>query len=370
MAKRKSRSFKKSDAFTAVVVIIVLLIALLWYYYNKEEEKNKITGIDEIFSVERVDFVVSGELKIHFIDVGQGDAIFIEFPDGKNMLVDAGDNGKEEEVIGYLNDLGIDVITVLLLTHADADHSGGMEEVFENFEIEYCLRPSVYYNGENKSKFEDVFNQPSGAEVSENCNTKTYYGFLDALLEENCGYEYFNKDTDFAQKVAVNGVEYIYSLDFLTPTDPIGKIGYRDANDYSPIINLTYGVEGGEQFGILLTGDAEKVAEAELVNSYANLPDVDVLKVGHHGSATSSAKELLEKIKPEFAVISCGKDNKYSHPRQETIDRLIEQNSVIYRTDLQGDILLSVSENGDFEFFTQFFAEMEDLNTGITPMTE
>ena len=290
MAKRKSKN-NLSNALTTIIAIIVIVFALFTYFKEQKDENVKYSALNAIFTAETVS-ASTDKMKIHFIDVGQGDCIFVEFPDGKNMLIDSGDNGKEDNVKNYLNDLGVEEITLLIATHADADHTGGMKEVFEEFKIRFCLRPFVYYNGENKSKFEDSFNILPSAEKSEHCKTKTYEAFLSAILNENCGYEYFNTNSDFEQVFTYAGVQSSYSVDFLTPVNSAPYIGYSDANDYSPIFTLTY-----SDFVIMFTGDAEAVAEKELLLAYPNLPDVDVLKVSHHGSKTSTSLEFLKKIK-------------------------------------------------------------------------
>ncbi len=362
MARRKK--FKPTNGFTLFIAIIIVAIALFYYYHQEKQKAIQYSALNDVFTSQAI-AVDKDVMKIHFIDVGQGDCIFIEFPDGKNMLIDAGNNGKEDEIIDYLNDLKVKNITLVLATHADADHTGGMKEVFEEFNVGFCLRPFVYYNGEEKSKFEDSFNVPSKAEKSESCKTNTYRDFLLAILNEECGYEYFNKDSDFSQAFTYEGVASSYSIDFLTPTASIPYVGYSDPNDYSPIFILSYG-----EFDIMFTGDAEKEAEAELLLSYPNLPDVDVLKVGHHGSETSTTMELLKKIKPEYSVIMSGVPNSYGHPRQAVLDRLDEVNSTICRTDLQGNIVIEVKSSGDYEVKTQRDASYNELTEGVKKKDE
>ena len=362
MARKKK--FKPSNSITIFIAIIIIAIALFYYYRQTKEQAEKYSALNDIFTSQPVE-ASTDVMKIHFIDVGQGDCIYIEFPDGKNMLIDSGNNGKEEQIIDYLNKLSVKNITLVLATHADADHIGGMEEIFEAYNVGFCLRPFVYYNGEEKSKFEDSFNIIPSAEETEHCKTKTYNAFLTAILEENCGYEYFNKDSDFSQVFTYQGVTGSYSVDFLTPTKSAPYIGYSDANDYSPIFTLTYG-----DFIIMLTGDAEKDAEAELLLSYPNLPDVDVLKVGHHGSETSTTMDLLTKIKPENAVIQSGIPNSYGHPRQAVLDRLFEVNATIYRTDLQGSIVIEVQSDGSYSFVVERTANHNDLLEGVKKPSE
>ena len=357
MAKRKGK-IKLSNGLTTVIVIIVIAFALFNYFKEKNEESVKYSALNEIFTLESVN-ASTDKMKIHFIDVGQGDCIFVEFPDGKNMLIDSGDNGEEDNVINYLKKLNVKDITLVIATHADADHTGGMKEVFEAFNIRFCLRPFVYYNGENRSQFEDTFNILPSAEKSTHCKTKTYEAFLKSILSEGCGYEYFNKNSDFEQNFTYAGAQSSYSIDFLTPVNSVSSIGYSDANDYSPVFTLTY-----SDFVIMFTGDAEAVAEKELLLGYPNLVDVDVLKVGHHGSETSTSIELLNKIKAENAVIMCGVGNKYGHPRQLTLDRLIDVNATIWRTDLQGDIVIEIDSNGEYKFTSQKTASISDLIEG------
>ena len=357
MAKVKTKP-KQANGLTVVIAIIIIAVALFAYYKEQEKEAEKYTALNGIFTDEVVS-ASTDKMKIHFIDVGQGDCIFVEFPDGKNMLIDSGDNGKENKVISYLNELKVKEITLLIATHADADHTGGMKEVFEEFKIDFCLRPFVYYNGENKSRFEDTFNVMAAAEKSTSCKTKTYEAFLSGILSEGCGYEYFDKNSDFEQAFTYQGVQGSYSVDFLTPVNSAPYIGYADANDYSPIFTLTY-----SDFVIMFTGDAEAVAERELLLGYPNLPDVDVLKVAHHGSKTSTSTEFLNKINAEYAVIMCGVGNKYGHPTQLTLERLVDVNATICRTDLQGNIVIEIDASGDYKFTYERSASIDDLTEG------
>lgn len=365
MAAKRSKKFKKTDYFTLIIAVIIIAVAIFVYLKNENDEGQKFTGIDEVFSTSNVTVANTDQLNIHFIDVGQGDCIFIELPDGKNILIDSGDRGKHTQIIDYLDNLNVKEITLVIATHSDADHIAGMDEIFAEYDIKYCLRPFVYYNGEDKSAFEDSFNLPSGSKNKFDCSTSTYKNFLEALINENCGWEFFNKDSDFIQKFTYNGVESEYSLDFYTPIESVPNIGYKDPNDYSPIMVFSYG-----EFKIMFTGDAEKVAESELLNAYSNLPDVNVLKVGHHGSATSTAPELLDAITPEEAVIMCGQGNKHSHPRAETMKKLKDRSILPYRTDLQGNIVISVLSSGSYEFITERFVNLTELYKGITPSVD
>ena len=376
--KSKSASRKKNGAgYTALLLIFIAVLAILFYLYKggyfgdfgktDDKEQPRASGLTDIFK--GVSSSESGELKIHFIDVGQGDCILVQFPDGKNMLIDSGDKGaktrwnkndavktNEQIIFEYLSNVGVDKnITVLLATHADADHISNMAAVLDKYDVSYCLRPSVYYNGANADEFAEEFNSPSSAKKHDDKNTKVYYNYLKAVQNENCGWEYFNYQSDFSQEFVFNGETYNYSVDFLTPLESLGNIGYSDRNDYSPIMWLKYG-----EFDIVFTGDANVLVENQYLdyieqNHVENYPqNIEVLKVGHHGSDTSSGERFINLLKPEYAVILLGEGNKYNHPHKKPMDRLKNIGANIYRTDMQGNIVLTVKAGGfDYAFATQ-----------------
>lgn len=314
---------------------------------------------------------VLDDLKIHFVDVGQGDCIIIEFPDGKNMIIDSGDESddNEEAISTYASKLNITKFDYMLLTHQDADHVGNMDYVFENYEIGYVFKPytlSAYDKKVNNYGVGDLVeglnegNTGSDAFVS---TSQAYFKFLLGIQLEGCGYESFNLDSDFANKVKYNNVEYEYKFNFLTPVADVQDIKYENPNDYSPICVLEY---AGKK--IMLTGDAEGVlpegvAENEYVARYGTTINVDVLKVGHHGSGTSTTQEFLDAVKPEFAVICVGKENKYKHPLQDILNRLSECDG-IYRTDNNGDIELSISIDGNMRFDVEKSSTQEENRIG------
>ena len=288
------------------------------------------------------------DLEVAFLDVGQGDCILICFPDGRNMLIDSGDTSNaNKKVIGdALEERNITRIDYLLATHKDADHVGNMEYIFANYEIKKFFRPNIManedyliaeYNEDNPTNpvtdlLPDDFN--TGAEKGTQLYSRVMY---DAYIEEGCVVERFNKNSDFAHKFIFEEQEYIYSIDFLTPVADVDDIEYSDANDYSPIMLLTYG-----ETKLLLTGDAETEMEREFLTHYTSNMDVDILKVGHHGSETSTSQALLDLVNPEYAVIQCGNNKTYQHPRQATLDRLYAEDITVYRTDNNGTILLTI----------------------------
>ena len=370
MAKKKKVSKKKfKRIISTVIVLIIIAIALACYLYppfyefllglfDKEKEPEYRVEGDTTY-------ITSGEmpdLKVHFVDVGQADCILIELPDGKNVIIDSGVN-EYDDLKDYIEDnTSIDSFDYAIATHADSDHIGNFDKVLQDYEVKKIYRPYVLYTGELYN-FSSSFNK--GASDYKQAS-KAYGDFLNCVLnetytengeEKSATWEFFTHESDFAGKIAYEDDIYEYYFDFLTPrVDSISDVNYKNANDYSPIIKFTYqGVD------ILFTGDAEGGdegdAEDDFVAYYKDLGDynldVEILKVGHHGSRTSTTQELLDLVKPEYAVIQCGEGNSYKHPHQETLDRLFDLECVLYRNDLHGDVVLNINKNGLFTFTSQ-----------------
>lgn len=340
---------------TIIIIIAVLLISfaiLCWVcpdilvsirkFIYGEDNKSFITQINPDGSVEVSEMK---DLKVHFVDVGQGDAIILELPDGKNMIIDSADSSGSKALIDYIdNVLKIKTFDIALITHADADHISGFKKVFENYDVKKVYRPYVLSTNEFSSNFDETYNLGSIKQKS-----VTYYNVLKAISEEtyiendetkSCEWAFFNRNSDFANKIICNGEDFVYTFDFLTPTSEISDISYKDPNDYSPIMLFEYC-----GYKIMFTGDAEAENEKEFVKAYAEdgeYLDVDLLKVSHHGSNTSTTVDFLNVIKPEYSVISVGTGNIYHHPTRGCLDRLIDANSIIYRTDTNGNIVLTV----------------------------
>lgn len=356
MAK-KVKKYKIKDTLTLIAVIILIVFVVLYYFYfrNDGKQNNKLNyDINSMFDGEIE--IETDLMKIHFIDIGQGDCIFIQFPDGKNMLIDSGDQHKGDIIINYLDKLSVDKIDILLATHPHADHIGSMLEIFERYDVSYCFRPFVYYSGKSKLEFNDEFNMLSEAKIKSVASSNVYYKFLKAVSDEGCGWSFFNKDSDFEQTVIYDDNSYTYKFDFLTPTDNVPYIGYNDLNLYSPLCRLSYG-----EFSIMFTGDAEAEVEEEYLNYYKYHYTADVLKVGHHGSKTSSSKDFVKSINPEYAVIMCAMDNKYAHPHKVTLNTLKDVGSLVYRTDLQGNIVIEIDSTGEYKFNTEKTANYDEL---------
>lgn len=254
--------------------------------YEAKEEKNPSQQITGMTSEN-----TRNELEIYFLDTGNSDCIFINAE--QNVLIDAGDNNDEKRIVDFLTQLGVKRIDYLINTHPDADHAGGLDAVIENFEI-----GTVFIS--------------NGSATS-----KTYRDFVNAAVERN-----LSPSVPLADKLFYLQPE-MYMRFYNTEAQGSG-------NEVSLIVELVY-----KQNRFLFMGDAEKEQELAVLDE---LNDVDLMKVGHHGSRTSTTQALIDQIKPEIAVILCGRENKYGHPHQEVVDRLQAYGSQIYRTDLQGTI--------------------------------
>ncbi len=335
-------------AFTLVASFIILcyfrpdIYTSILNLFN-EKPKNYVTKIDgdDIYVEKLLD------TKVHFVNVGQGDSIIIQLPDGSNMLIDA---FNDDALIDYAkNKLNITTFNYVIATHSHDDHIDAMDEVFDNFIVQKVFRPYVKYKGDND--YASDFNL-GGSTVT----TDVYDAFLTSIKNETyfdayenktkpCEWEFFNCDSDFAKNVHYNGQVYTYSFDFLTPTSDVEDIKYSNLNDYSPFVKFTY-----LETEILFTGDAEEDALNELLSKYSSdsdkaYLDVDVLKVGHHGSRTSTTTDFLKVIKPEYAIISCGTGNSYYHPHQEVLHRFLNGDVKLFRTDLNGNIVLTIGQS-------------------------
>jgi len=238
----------------------------------------------------------SDQLEVHYIDVGQGASQLIIAPNGKSMLIDAGNNDDEQRVVSYVKDQGIDKIDILIVTHPDADHSGGADAVIDAFEIGAIYMPKVQ------------------------SNTKTFESVLTSIDNKNLSI-----------KTAKAGLNLDLDEDLtIRMLGPVGK--YSDANDMSAVVRLEYG-----DTSFLFTGDAECESERDMLDSGTTLKS-DVLLVGHHGSNSSTTEDFLRAVDPDHAVIQVG-DNQYGHPTDHILKRLQASGAKIYRNDKHGHIV-------------------------------
>lgn len=251
-------------------------------------------------------FTANSQLEIIVLDVDQGDAILISTPDKKNILIDAGDAGYGKKVIlPVLQRRGVNKIDLMILTHPHMDHVGGMPEVIRGIKVNAFYDPALKHTA------------------------WAYREVLKLVKQEKIAYQVAKRGDHFSC-----GEVDFYILG--PPTPRLNAESYL--NDNSVILKVVY-----RDFSMILTGDAEHEGEkAALEYAAAVRMDLksDVLKAGHHGSATASTKEFLQAVKPAYAVISCGKRNKFRHPHQAALDNLSEIGAKIYRTDINGAIII------------------------------
>ena len=311
MAKRKRR--QKTNPLITIIIILILIIASVMSAYLATPEESAAppeTTPAPTLSDESSVTVSTGELgevEYHFIDVGQGDATLIRTPLG-DILVDAGENSAEDDLRNYLDLCGVETIHFAIFTHPDSDHIGGADMVLAEYEILNVIKPDF-------EKTTQVYKRMMEAIDAEGCNV------YNALPGETYSLGEFDM--------------------FILGPDPEAqsKFGIKlDSNNSSIVLRATWGTTTA-----LLTGDAEEPAESSIMKTYSSehLGSM-LLKVGHHGSRTSSTAAWLDAVKPQIAVISCGKNNSYGHPHAEVLDRLKEYvGDEVYRTDILGSIVFT-----------------------------
>ena len=271
----------------------------------------KSKSLIKIFSILLLVIYVNGCAReklfsVHIIDVGQGDSIFIQTLEDKRILIDAGDEEAEHTVYSYLKRRGVKKIDVLIATHPDTDHIGSMDYIIDKFKISHFYMPNAKTDSE------------------------AFYNLLDSCKEKNLKIEYLTKGDRLK-------IDSSTTMEILSPST------ITDKNNLNSIVSLL----NYKGYEFLFTGDAEKENESEILSS-CNLPDIEFLKAGHHGSSSSSTDEFIEKLKPEAVAISCGYNNDYGHPHRSVLDTFRENGAVVYRTDKNGSLVFYCDENGIF----------------------
>ena len=248
-------------------------------------------------------------LSIHTIDVGQGDSILIQTPNSKNILIDGGDDNSYNIVSSYLKKQNVKRIDYIIATHFDSDHIGGLDNIIDKFNVSNIYAPNY------------------------ESDTVSYQNLISSCVNKNLNLQYL-KEGDFIN------IEDNINLTVLAPSY------IQEENNLNSIVfRIDY-----KNKSFLFTGDAEASNEMSIINSY-ELNDIDFLKVGHHGSSSSTTSEFIEEVSPDVAVISCGYKNQYGHPHRSTLDTLEKNNVLTYRTDILGHVVFY--SDGDTIFTTK-----------------
>lgn len=284
MTKRRTRKL----IISIISIILVSFFYFITNYINPEEN-----NIQERKTIP----VTKGEtLEVSFIDVGQADSILIE-NEGHYMLVDAGNNEDGEKLVTYFKEQNINTFDYVVGTHPHEDHIGGLDDIINNFKINNFYMPDVI------------------------TTTLTFEEVLDALENNNVNLTIPKENDSFSLGEA--NIEVLH----------VGDESESDLNNTSIILKVTY-----QNVSFLLTGDAESKIINELDPSDLK---TTVLKLGHHGSITSTNETILEKASPQVAIISAGVNNQYGHPHQEVLNLLQQNNIKTYRTDQDGTIIVT-----------------------------
>ena len=347
-AKKKSKKLRiAAICFAAAFVLVLVLVLLHFFYFPLDYLWVKFSNPDIAARKE-------GELRVHFVDVGQGDAVIAELPDGGTMLIDAGSEAyaSRSALLRYIHALGIGRFDYLVLTHPDEDHAGGMDDVLRCFGAARAFIPFATRYAPDSS----------------------YADVLDAIAEEGCATEIAHTYTALLSRSET----YFYYMMFLSPFasgvpgsyyDIANEEGATDTdvNNASAVLWLEYAGRN-----VLLMGDITSEVEDRLAADYEVLGEecfkreaenaggesvtlapaldtLDFLKVAHHGSADSSSERFLSLTSPEAAFISVGAGNVYGHPSRLAVSRLSAAGAAVYRTDESGSIMLTISADGSYQ---------------------
>ncbi|MBC1999117.1 MBL fold metallo-hydrolase [Listeria marthii] len=256
-----------------------------------------ITGISVPGSIQAE--AAAPTIKVHFIDVGQGDAIYIKAPSGEDILIDAGNKGKGKIVVNYLKKLKVKDIDIMIASHSDADNIGGLPEVMNSIKVKSLYAP----NSTN--------------------TTAAYKDFVNTAKKKKLAI----KTAKAGVKLPVKGV----NAQFVGPVKTYGK---TDRNNWSAVLHVAY-----KKNTFLFTGDAQTKAENDMIKAKKTLR-ADVLKVSTQGSKTATSKAFVNVVKPKYAIISVGK-NGYGHPTSQTVSTLTKAKAKVYRTDRNKTIVIT-----------------------------
>ena len=281
--KRKKTDIKRIAFFVAIALF------LLFELYNYLTAPKPV---DVSFD--------NADLIVEYVDVGQGDCAIVKTKSGKSVLVDAGTSKSYSDLKAEIDALEISHFDYMIFTHPHSDHIGGAYKVVGDYSVGEIFMPDVT---NTTNEFEKLLDTIDKKDLS-----VTVPSVGDKILFDDCEIEFFAPISD----------------------------NYKSLNDYSLVFKLTY-----KDSTFLFCGDAESTSEKEMLKYFEDKLDSDVIKLGHHGSSSSSTKKFIDAVSPECAIISCGKDNDYGHPHKETVDLLNKKEIEYYRTDECGNIFIT-----------------------------
>lgn len=309
MAKKRRSKKQETQRRSLLLSVAAVIICIAASLLLGQERFNEI--LDALFAQSGLSSApadVEGDLKVHFIDVGQGDCTLIQ-TEAQNVLVDAGERGNGDAIIAYLRAQKVDSLDLVVATHPHSDHIGSMPEVLGEFPAKEILFANV----------------PEKLTPT----SRIYEKLLDKIDSEN-----------IPVTEAAPGLRYdLGSGALITVLGPVSGDA-DDLNNTSVVFRLDYG-----STAFMFTGDAEKASEREILAGSPRGLRADVLKLGHHGSSTSTTQEWLDAVKPNIAVALMGADNEYGHPHRETVEKLAKADITLYRSDLHGTIV--IGSDGD-----------------------
>lgn len=287
----KHKKMKKNIKRNFFEILIILLAFLI--INNQDKIKNLFNQNN---NQNQNDYINTNNdlLKVHYLDVGQGDSIFIELPNNETMLIDAAESYQSENIINYLKNLNYQKIDYVIGTHPHTDHIGGLKDIINTFEIGKIYMPKV---------------------VS---TTKTYESLLMTIKDKNLKINTAKAGTSI---IDIDTLK----INILAPNNST----YTELNNYSVVTKITYGTTK-----FLFMGDAEKLSENEIKEDVT----ADVIKIGHHGSNTSSSIDFIKKVNAKYGIISVGLNNKYNLPKEEIITNWENSGTKIYLTSINGTI--------------------------------
>ncbi len=294
---------QKRQSKPSIVIELLLLIGAVAITLS-ELHGGPLPTWDELASMAEVTeppVVYKRCLAVHFIDVGQGDSILVQTPTGETMLIDSGERGNERTVTEYIEKYGDKTLEYIVATHPHSDHIGCMGDVINAFTVKNILMPRL-----------------------SETNTPTHSFYRDMLTAI--------KKSRAKTIAAKPGYTFSFGKGMCTVLAPYEQSD--ELNDMSVVLRLDWG-----ETSFLFTGDAETDEENRIMSGkYSEYLDADVLKLGHHGSGTSSSERFLKAVTPEYGVISCGAGNDYGHPHKQTLEKLKKLDTTVLRTDTMGSI--------------------------------